>query len=127
MPHNPSTVAAKSIDGKVLVMNTKTNQAQSLMGLTSGGGGLDWSDMDEGLIACGSGDHRICIWKIESPQPQLVFDNHPCDVTVILSVNLLDQDISWNRKEKDQFGVAGNDGSVAIYDIRQSSYSSMYD
>ena len=47
MPHNPSTVAAKSIDGKVLVMNTKTNQAQSLMGLTSGGGGLDWSDMDE--------------------------------------------------------------------------------
>ena len=90
MPHNPSTVAAKSIDGKVLVMNTKTNQAQSLMGLTSGGGGLDWSDMDEGLIACGSGDHRICIWKIQSPQPQLVFDNHPCDVTVILSVNLLD-------------------------------------
>lgn len=90
MPHNPSTVAAKSIDGKVLVMNTKTNQAQSLMGLTSGGGGLDWSDMDEGLIACGSGDHRICIWKIGVSSASARFDNHPCDVTVILSVNLLD-------------------------------------
>ena len=90
MPQNPNIVAAKFIDGKVLLMDTKTNQAQSLMGLTSGGGGLAWSNVDEGLLASGSGDRRICIWKIESPQPQIVFDNHPCEVIVVLSVNLLD-------------------------------------
>ena len=88
MPQNRTTAAVKSVDGKVLVMDSKTGKAQSLMGLSSGGGGLAWSTMDEGLLASGSGDRRICIWKLEFNQPQVVFSNHPCEITVFLSLNL---------------------------------------
>ena len=84
MPQNPTTIATRSSDGKVLVTDMKTKHILTMMGHTSGGGGLDWSKLDEGLLASGSGNRCVCIWKIESPNPQIVLENHPCEITVVI-------------------------------------------
>ena len=79
MPQNPMLLATKSISGDVYIFditkhpsiprNSLCNPNYILKGHQKEGYGLSWSPLQEGYIASGSDDQKVCIWDIQRSSP----------------------------------------------------------
>ena len=74
MPQNPAIVATKTTSGIVNIFDTQTfpalppsesvHKTLELTGHDAEGYGLDWSLLQNGYLASGSDDCKICCWDI---------------------------------------------------------------
>ncbi|KAF5176558.1 Histone-binding protein msi1 [Thalictrum thalictroides] len=126
MPQNPNLIAAKTSGSDVYVFDSSKQSSKrqggtcnpdfSLKGHTQEGYGLSWSHYKEGYLLSGSNDSKICLWDIFClPQdgvldPKATYQFHEGVVG----------DVSWHLRDENLFGSVGDDGQLAIWDLRSS-------
>lgn len=75
MPQNPMMLATKTVSGDVFVFditkhpsiprNSACSPNYILKGHQKEGYGLSWSPLQEGYIASGSDDQKVCVWDLQ--------------------------------------------------------------
>eukprot|EP01026_Neomeris_dumetosa_P055998 TRINITY_DN5112_c0_g1_i1.p1 TRINITY_DN5112_c0_g1~~TRINITY_DN5112_c0_g1_i1.p1 ORF type:complete len:391 (+),score=56.73 TRINITY_DN5112_c0_g1_i1:42-1214(+) len=122
-PLNNKLVATKTVDSEVLVFNTTFESGSKhiikLIGHDrSEGFGIDWNKVDDGLIASGSYDKKVCIWRIneeiECQGPLQEYNEHDQYV----------EDVAWKPDDEHIVGSCGDDKRVILYDTRSKDVAS---
>lgn len=73
---------------------------------------IQWSPLEENVLASCSVDKTIRIWDTrERGQPMVTINAHATDVNVI----------SWSRKAEHMLASGGDDGSLRVWDLRAVS------
>lgn len=92
MPQNPAIVATKTASGIVNIFDTQTfpalppsesvHKTLELTGHDAEGYGLDWSLLQNGYLASGSDDCKICCWDIRGSTAPLRSYARACVIEV---------------------------------------------
>lgn len=92
MPQNPAIVATKTTSGIVNIFDTQTfpalppsesvHKTLELTGHDAEGYGLDWSLLQNGYLASGSDDCKICCWDIRGSTAPLRSYARACVIEV---------------------------------------------
>ncbi|CBK23593.2 uncharacterized protein [Blastocystis hominis] len=125
MPQNPAIVATKTSSGIVNIFDTQTfpalppsesiHKTLELTGHEAEGYGLDWSRLQNGYLASGSDDCKICCWDIRGSTAPLRSYARSCVV----------EDVNWHPVQSHVLAAVGDDGFLGFYDLRQADPASL--
>ena len=126
MPQNSNIIATKSPSNTVFVYDyslhpelptsNDVKAEHECHGHSSEGYGISWNPNKTGNLLSGSLDGTICLWDMHEAahgvNPMLTFaDAHTNGV----------EDVDWHKQYDYLFGSVGNDGSLALFDIRNGA------
>lgn len=121
MPQNPSVAAAKTCNSEVYVFDFAKERGSGecdpdlrLRGHDKEGYGLSWSTFKDGYLLSGSHDHKVCLWDVPAASQENVLDA----LHVYEGHESVVEDVSWNLKDENLFGSAGDDCKLIIWDLR---------
>eukprot|EP01024_Parvocaulis_polyphysoides_P044309 TRINITY_DN407_c0_g6_i1.p1 TRINITY_DN407_c0_g6~~TRINITY_DN407_c0_g6_i1.p1 ORF type:complete len:386 (-),score=63.53 TRINITY_DN407_c0_g6_i1:836-1993(-) len=122
-PVNHSLIATKTPQSEVLIFETNQESGSGHVLKLTGhdkieGYGIDWNSMNGELIASGSYDKKVCVWKVnleaDQTQPFVTYSKHEGFV----------EGVSWKINDENVFGSCGDDKKVILYDLRSEQVAS---
>lgn len=124
MPQNPNIIAAMTSLSQVCIFDKTKYSSKptgtfsptiTLEGHTDEGFGISWSSVQEGMLATGGNDSKVCVYNLKQykvTEPTLaprIFTPHGDK-----SVN----DVQWHKFTPNILGSVGDDNRVVILDTR---------
>jgi histone-binding protein RBBP4 len=129
-PQHPFLLATKGPSGDAYVYDYSLHPREPpadalaarpqlrLKGHSKEGYGLAWSALEEGRLASGSDDRRICVWDTKG---------HTGRGAEMLPVRVLDvhgdvvEDVAWHPFHRELLGSVGDDQRFVLLDMRQAA------
>eukprot|EP00020_Sapocribrum_chincoteaguense_P008511 CAMPEP_0170748348 /NCGR_PEP_ID=MMETSP0437-20130122/9805_1 /TAXON_ID=0 /ORGANISM="Sexangularia sp." /LENGTH=424 /DNA_ID=CAMNT_0011087181 /DNA_START=101 /DNA_END=1372 /DNA_ORIENTATION=- len=130
-PANPSVIATKASSGVVYLWDytkhasTPTsdgtcNPQASLTGCDADGFALSWNALASELVASGSDDGSLCVWNVSSLSPQDTQNHSPLHkASAAHGAAKAVEDVAFHPHHSHLLGSTGDDGRLAIWDLRQ--------